>query len=70
MKKIMKQLEKSRDLLQNKFDAMDEIFWERSDEWQQSEKGQEFDDNMNAIDAAIYELNSTIDDLEIHFNLN
>lgn len=66
----MKQLEKSRDLLQNKFDAMEEIFWNRSDKWQESEKGQEFDDNMNGIDTAICELNSTIDDLEVQFNLN
>ena len=33
MKKIIKQLEKSRDLLKDKFDTMDETFWDRSDKW-------------------------------------
>ena len=70
MKKIIKQLEKNRDLLQNKFDAMDETFWDRSDKWQESDKGQDWEDKMNAIDNAINELNSTIEDLETEFNLN
>ena len=70
MKKIIKQLEKSRDLLQEKFDKMDEIFWDRSDKWQESDNGQDFEDKMNAIDSAIDELNSTIEDLETEFNIN
>ena len=70
MKKILKQLEKSRDLLQNKFDAMDETFWNRSDKWQESDNGQEWEDKMNAVDSAIDELNSTIEDLETEFNHN
>ena len=70
MKKILKQLEKSRDLLQDKFDAMDETFWNRSDKWQESDNGQEWEDKMNAVDSAIDELNSTIEDLETEFNHN
>ena len=46
MKKIIKQLEKSRDLLQDKFDSMDEKFWNRSDKWQESDKGQEWDEEV------------------------
>jgi predicted nuclease with TOPRIM domain len=70
MKKIIKQLEKSRDLLKDKFDTMDETFWDRSDKWQESDKGQDWEDKMNAIDSAIDELNSTIEDLETEFNIN
>jgi len=70
MKKIIKQLEKSRDLLQDKFDTMDETFWDRSDKWQESDNGQDWEDKMNAIDSAIDELNSTIEDLETEFNIN
>ena len=70
MKKIIKQLEKSRDLLQEKFDKMDETFWDRSDKWQESDNGQDFEDKMNAVDTAIDELNSTIEDLETEFNIN
>ena len=70
MKKIIKQLEKSRDLLQEKFDKMDETFWDRSDKWQESDNGQDFEDKMNAVGNAIDELNSTIEDLETEFNIN
>lgn len=70
MKKIIKQLEKSRDLLKDKFDTMDETFWDRSDKWQESDNGQDWEDKMNAIDSAIDELNSTIEDLETEFNIN
>ena len=70
MKKIIKQLEKSRDLLKEKFDKMDEIFWDRSDKWQESDNGQDFEDKMNAVGNAIDELNSTIEDLETEFNIN
>ena len=70
MKKIIKQLEKSRDLLQEKFDKMDETFWDRSDKWQESDNGKDFEDKMNAVDSAIDELNSTIEDLETEFNIN
>ena len=70
MKKIIKQLEKSRDLLQEKFDKMDETFWDRSDKWQESDNGQDFEDKMNTVDNAIDELNSTIEDLETEFNIN
>ena len=49
---------------------MDETFWDRSDKWQESDNGQDFEDKMNAVDNAIDELNSTIEDLETEFNIN
>ena len=55
---------------QEKFDKMDETFWDRSDKWQESDNGQDFEDKMNAVDNAIDELNSTIEDLETEFNIN
>tara|TARA_Y100000593_G_scaffold78591_1_gene146063 strand:+ start:672 stop:884 length:213 start_codon:yes stop_codon:yes gene_type:complete len=70
MKTTIKKFNSLIEHLQNKFDNMEETFWDRSDNWQESDKGQEFEDKMNCIDNAINELQLIIDELETEFNLN
>ena len=64
MKRQFNTLEKLIESLQEKLDQMDETFWERSDTWQDSEKGQEFDDTMSGLEAVIGELECAKDSLE------
>ena len=48
---------------------MDHIFWERSDSWQDSEKGDEFQEKMDAVETAIDDLEMIKDDLIKAFDL-
>ena len=44
-------------------------FGERSDAWQDSEKGEEFQEKMDAIETAIDDLEMIKDDLKTAFDL-
>ena len=68
-KKEITKIDKLIDALQDKHEKMDHTFWERSDAWQDSEKGEEFQEKMDAIETAIDDLEMIKDDLKTAFDL-
>ena len=64
MKRQFNTLEKLIESLQEKLDQMDETFWERSEKWQESEKGQKFEDKMLELGDVIGELECAKDSLK------
>ncbi len=64
MKRQFNTLENLIDSLQEKLDQMDETFWERSEKWQESEKGQKFEDKMLELGDVIGDLECAKDSLE------
>ncbi len=64
MKRQFNTLEKLIESLQEKLDQMDETFWERSEKWQESEKGQKFEDKMLELGDVIGDLECAKDSLE------
>lgn len=64
MKNQIKQLQKTLDSLREKHELMDDKFWSRSDTWQDSEKGEEFQDKMSELEDCINELECIIERLE------
>tara|TARA_R100000388_G_C7224478_1_gene150963 strand:- start:1011 stop:1229 length:219 start_codon:yes stop_codon:yes gene_type:complete len=69
-KKEFIKFDKLIDALQDKHEKMDHIFWERSDAWQDSEKGDEFQEKMDAVQSAIDDLEMIKDDLKTAFDLD
>ncbi len=64
MKRQFNTLEKLIESLQEKLDQMDETFWERSEKWQESEKGQKFEDKMAGLENVIAAIEIAKDSLE------
>ena len=53
MKKQIKKIEVLIEQLESKLDDMDCLFWDRSDNWRDSDKGQDFEDRMSIVETAI-----------------
>tara|TARA_R110002126_G_scaffold148490_2_gene294472 strand:+ start:817 stop:1029 length:213 start_codon:yes stop_codon:yes gene_type:complete len=70
MKAQVKKLQNLIESLEKKLDAMDWAFEERSEKWQESDKGQDWLDQMNELENAIGELQMAKDTLETAFNMN
>jgi len=60
IKNLEKQLEKLREHIQNREDKFDD----RSEKWQESEKGEFFQDQTMEIESKADELDCLIDDLK------
>tara|TARA_R100000773_G_scaffold44367_1_gene45263 strand:- start:18 stop:233 length:216 start_codon:yes stop_codon:yes gene_type:complete len=69
MKTELKKINKLIELFRDKFDNMENTFWDRSESWQDSDKGQEFQEKMDAIETAIDDLEMIENDLKEAFNL-
>ena len=63
------QLNKIKEKLQDKFDAMEWAMDERSEKWHESEAAQIHEDKMNAIETAIMSIDEALDELSSAFNL-
>ena len=48
---------------------MENTFWDRSEKWQDSDKGQEFQEKMDAVETAIDDLEMIENDLKTAFDL-
>jgi len=68
-KKEITKIDKLIDALQDKHEKMDYTFWDRSDAWQDSEKGVEFQEKMDAVETAIDDLEMIKDNLKTAFDL-
>ena len=64
MKKIVKSLEKQLEQLQELVQHRYDKFADRSENWQESEKGQEWDDKTMDIESQADELDSVIASLK------
>ncbi len=64
MKAEFNQLSKLIEKLELKHEKMDETFWDRSEKWQESDKGVEHEDKMNDLESIIGDLNMAKDELE------
>jgi hypothetical protein len=69
MKKELKKIDSLIELFRDKFDSMENTFWDRSESWQDSDKGQEFQEKMDAVETAIDDLEMIENDLKTAFNL-
>lgn len=69
MKKELKKIDGLIELFRDKFDSMENTFWDRSEAWQDSDKGQEFQEQMDAVETAIDDLEMIQNDLKEAFNL-
>ena len=69
-KKEISKIDKLIEVLQDKHEKMDFIFWERSDTWQESERGEEFQTKMDAVETAIDDLEMIKDDLQTAFQID
>jgi len=63
------QLNKIKEKLQDKFDAMEWAMDERSEKWHESEAAQIHEDKMNAIETAIMSIDEALEELSSAFNL-
>lgn len=60
-------LKKLETLLQkwdDKLDHREDVYWDRSDKWQESDKGLEYDDRTNEMRAVRDTLEMAMDELE------
>lgn len=64
LKTIIKNLEKELDRLDELVTEREETFWDRSEKWQESEKGEEFEDKTNELDLLKGELDELIESLK------
>ena len=64
MKTIIKNLEEQREILQDLIQAREDKFYDRSEKWQESEKGQEWEDKTMDIQTQCDELEIIIDELK------
>ena len=69
MKKEIKKLEKIVEELREKLDAMEYTYDERSEKWQDSERGEEYQDKISAVDTAICDIECAITDLKAEFDI-
>jgi hypothetical protein len=69
MKTNILQLNKIKEKLQDKFEAMEWAMDERSEKWHESEAAQIHEDKMNAIETAITSIEDALDELQSAFNL-
>lgn len=69
MKKELKKIDNLIELFRDKFDSMENTFWDRSEKWQDSDKGQEFQEKMDAVETAIDDLEMIENDLKTAFDL-
>ena len=49
--------------LKARHEKLDATFWDRSDRWQESEKGEEFQDKVNELEAVIDCFDEALDEL-------
>ena len=68
MKKQIKNLENILIELREKLDQREEKFEERSDSWQDSERGQHFQDKTDELDNIIMELDLQLEELQNWIN--
>lgn len=64
MKKIIENLEKQLLKLRENVQNREDYFCDRSDKWQESEKGEDYEDKTNEIDSKADELDNFIDELK------
>ncbi len=69
-KKEISKIDKLIEVLQDKHEKMDHIFWDRSDTWQESERGEEFQEKMDALETAIDDLEMIKEDLQTAFEID
>jgi hypothetical protein len=69
MKTNILQLNKIKEKLQDKFEAMEWAMDERSERWHESEAAQIHEDKMSAIETAITSIEEALDELQSAFNL-
>jgi hypothetical protein len=69
MKTNILQLNKIKEKLQDKFEAMEWAMDERSERWHESEAAQIHEDKMGAIETAIMSIDEALDELSSAFNL-
>lgn len=63
MKKIHENLTKQLELLRLEIEKREEIFSNRSENWQESEKGEEFEMATQELEQVADDLENTIDEL-------
>ena len=64
LKQIIKTLEKAQQDLYDLVEARELQFDERSERWQESEKGEEFEEKTNDIDLVRTDIEGAIQELE------
>ena len=73
MKKELKKIDGLIELFRDKFELLSTYHsmenWDRSEAWQDSDKGQEFQEQMDAVEKAIDDLEMIQNDLKEAFNL-
>lgn len=64
MKQILKSLEKQKDKLEVKIQHRDDYLSNRSDNWQESQKGEDYADETYRLEEVLNELEEVIESLE------
>jgi len=64
MKILIKQLEKQLEKIEEKIDKREDTFWDRSDNWQESDKGVDFECQTNDLENIRDEIAALIDSAE------
>ena len=64
--KTLKQLEKLKESIDNKIEEREITFEERSEKWQESEKGDFYDTKTQELQYVVDSLESTIEELKTY----
>lgn len=64
MKKILKELEKIKERLEEAVDQRETTFYDRSEKWQESENGEIHQDKTGELESVSSDIEMAIDNLE------
>ena len=66
LKQIIESLQTKQDNLENKIKNREDVFEEKSEKWQESQKGLDFQEVTEMLDDQCSELAGIISDMEMH----
>ena len=65
MKAVLKQLNKQIDRVERNIEKKEDVFWNRSDDWQESDNGVDFMDKISELEEVRDNLQMSIESLEM-----
>lgn len=65
MRKLLKNLEVKKEILENKIEQRQEVFDNKSDSWYEGEKCEEYEERSEILNDALLYLEETIGTLEL-----
>ena len=65
MKSVLKQLNKQLERVERNIEKKEDVFWNRSDTWQESDNGVDFMDKISELEEVRDNLQMSIESLEM-----